>query len=89
MLLLVAFFANLGREIIKDCEDMESDEGRNTLPMRIGLMNARSVAYVFIAGIYGNSWPCTLHRSSRIPSNRIPCPCNIHSFFTERAFIPW
>ena len=45
---IVAFFANLGREIIKDCEDMDSDEGRNTLPMQIGLMNARSVAYVFI-----------------------------------------
>ena len=27
---------------------MDSDEGRNTLPMKIGLMNARSVAYVFI-----------------------------------------
>ena len=27
---------------------MESDEGRKTLPMRIGLMNARAVAYVFI-----------------------------------------
>ena len=45
---VVAFFANLAREIIKDCEDMESDEGRNTLPMRIGLMNARAVAYVFV-----------------------------------------
>ena len=45
---VVAFFANLAREIIKDCEDIETDEGRNTLPMRIGLMNARSVAYVFI-----------------------------------------
>jgi geranylgeranylglycerol-phosphate geranylgeranyltransferase len=44
----VAFFTNLAREIIKDCEDMESDEGRNTLPMRIGLLNARSVAYVCI-----------------------------------------
>ena len=44
----VAFFANLGREIVKDCEDMEADEGRKTLPMRIGLMNARAVAYVFI-----------------------------------------
>ena len=44
----VAFFANLAREIIKDCEDMESDEGRNTLPMRIGLLNARAVAYVCI-----------------------------------------
>ena len=45
---VVAFFANLGREIIKDCEDMETDEGRNTLPMRVGLMNARATAYVFI-----------------------------------------
>ena len=44
----VAFFANLAREIIKDCEDMESDEGRNTLPMRVGLMNARAIAYLFI-----------------------------------------
>ncbi len=45
---VVAFFANLAREIIKDCEDIETDEGRNTLPMRIGLMNARATAYVFI-----------------------------------------
>ena len=45
---VVAFFANLAREIIKDCEDMDGDEGRKTLPMKIGLMNARSVAYVFI-----------------------------------------
>ncbi|MDP6869639.1 MAG: geranylgeranylglycerol-phosphate geranylgeranyltransferase [Candidatus Poseidoniaceae archaeon] len=44
----VAFFANLAREIIKDCEDMETDEGRNTLPMRIGLEWARAVAYIFI-----------------------------------------
>jgi len=44
----VAFFANLAREIIKDCEDMESDEGRNTLPMRIGLLNSRAVAYACI-----------------------------------------
>jgi geranylgeranylglycerol-phosphate geranylgeranyltransferase len=44
----VAFFANLGREIIKDCEDMESDEGRRTFPMKVGLMNARATAYVFI-----------------------------------------
>ena len=45
---VVAFFANLAREIIKDCEDMETDEGRKTLPMRVGLMNARATAYVFI-----------------------------------------
>jgi len=45
---VVAFFANLAREIVKDCEDMETDEGRDTLPMRIGLDNARAVAYVFV-----------------------------------------
>ena len=45
---IVAFFANLAREIVKDCEDIETDTGRNTLPMRIGLMNARATAYVFV-----------------------------------------
>ena len=44
----VAFFANLAREIIKDCEDMESDEGRNTLPMRIGLEKARMLSYLLV-----------------------------------------
>ena len=44
----VAFFANLAREIVKDCEDMEVDEGRNTLPMRIGIENARAFAYVLV-----------------------------------------
>ena len=30
----VVFFTNLAREIVKDCQDMEADEGiRNTLPM--------------------------------------------------------
>ena len=44
----VAFLANLAREIIKDCEDMESDEGRNTLPMRIGLEKSRMLSYLLI-----------------------------------------
>jgi geranylgeranylglycerol-phosphate geranylgeranyltransferase len=44
----VAMLANLGREIIKDCEDVESDADRNTLPMRIGLAKSRNVAYVII-----------------------------------------
>ena len=44
----VAFFANLAREIIKDCEDIDSDEGRNTLPMRVGLENARMISYVIV-----------------------------------------
>ena len=38
----------LTREIIKDCEDIDSDEGRNTLPMRVGLENARMISYVIV-----------------------------------------
>ena len=45
----VVFFTNLAREIIKDCQDIESDEGiRNTLPMSFGLQNSRMLAYVII-----------------------------------------
>ena len=45
----IVFFTNLAREIVKDCQDMESDEGiRQTLPMKIGLQNSRMVAYVII-----------------------------------------
>ncbi len=44
----VAMLANLAREIIKDCEDMESDADRNTLPMRIGLAKSRNIAFVIV-----------------------------------------
>ena len=45
----VVFFTNLAREIVKDCQDMESDEGiRNTLPMSFGLQNSRMAVYVII-----------------------------------------
>ena len=45
----VVFFTNLSREIVKDCQDMLADEGvRNTLPMKIGLENARMLSYVLI-----------------------------------------
>lgn len=36
----MAFLAALGREIIKDIEDIEADFDRRTLPMRIGKRNA-------------------------------------------------
>ena len=43
------FFVNLAREIVKDCFDMESDEGRReTFPMSVGKEKARMFAYVFI-----------------------------------------
>jgi geranylgeranylglycerol-phosphate geranylgeranyltransferase len=44
----VAVLANLAREIIKDCEDMESDADRNTLPMRIGLAKSRNIAFIIV-----------------------------------------
>ncbi len=41
---LMAFFANLGREIIKDIEDMAGDINRKTLPKKIGRRYASLVA---------------------------------------------
>lgn len=48
---LMALLVSVGREIAKDIEDMDSDEGRLTLPMRIGTRNAAALACVFfVAG---------------------------------------
>jgi len=41
---LLSFFATLGREIAKDIQDVEGDEGRSTLPMRAGIPMARQVS---------------------------------------------
>jgi geranylgeranylglycerol-phosphate geranylgeranyltransferase len=47
----MAALVTVGREIAKDIEDMESDIGRKTLPMSIGVRNASIVASIFfIAG---------------------------------------
>ena len=47
----MASLVSVGREITKDIEDMDSDEGRKTLPMKIGVRNASILACVFyIAG---------------------------------------
>lgn len=47
----MAALVTVGREIVKDIEDMEGDVGRHTLPMAIGKKNAGIVAAVFyIAG---------------------------------------
>ena len=45
-LFTIGIFYSISREIIKDVEDMEGDVGRNTLAMRIGADNARTVAWV-------------------------------------------
>ncbi len=47
----MAMLVSVGREISKDIEDMDSDEGRVTLPMRIGVGRASALACAFfVAG---------------------------------------
>ena len=55
ILAALAFLATLGREIVKDIQDIEGDKGaRRTLPMRIGTRNAGvlgSIAFVAAVGL--------------------------------------
>ncbi len=53
ILALLAFLATLGREIVKDIQDLEGDKGvRRTLPMRIGTRNAGVVgSAAFVAAV--------------------------------------
>jgi len=54
----MAALVSIGREIAKDIQDMDSDEGRKTLPMMIGVKNASIVAAVFfIIGVALSAWP--------------------------------
>lgn len=47
----LAFLATLGREIVKDIQDMEGDRGsRKTLPMRFGARRAGTVASASFVG---------------------------------------
>lgn len=51
ILALLAFLATLGRELIKDIQDLAGDEGhRRTLPMRLGPRKAGAVASASLAG---------------------------------------
>jgi len=49
-LALLAFLANMGREIFKTCEDVKGDRkmNANTLAVRFGVDTARRVGYFFI-----------------------------------------
>ena len=47
-LFFIGLSYNLAREIVKDIEDMEGDEGRNTLAMRIGVEKARVLAWLIL-----------------------------------------
>jgi geranylgeranylglycerol-phosphate geranylgeranyltransferase len=49
ILAVLAFLATLGREIAKDIEDIGGDIGRYTLPMKMGIKNAGSVASISLA----------------------------------------
>ncbi|AIZ56961.1 digeranylgeranylglyceryl phosphate synthase [Candidatus Methanoplasma termitum] len=54
----MAALVSIGREIAKDIQDMESDEGRKTLPMAIGKKNAAMIGAVFfILGPVLSIWP--------------------------------
>jgi geranylgeranylglycerol-phosphate geranylgeranyltransferase len=58
----MAALVNVGREIAKDIEDMSSDVGRTTLPMKIGVRNACIIgAAFFIAGPILSIWPLIDH----------------------------
>ncbi|MBX8632085.1 MAG: geranylgeranylglycerol-phosphate geranylgeranyltransferase [Thermoplasmata archaeon] len=65
-LFVTSFMATLGREIIKDIQDVESDRGsRKTLPMSIGIGGSRIVASVSIAAAVAVSpFPFMLHQFS-------------------------
>ncbi len=55
---LMAGLVTVGREICKDIEDMEGDEGRYTLPMMIDKRAAALVAVLFfVAGPVLSIWP--------------------------------
>ena len=47
-LFFIGTLYNFSREIIKDVEDMEGDEGRNTYAMRAGAENARLASWVIL-----------------------------------------
>jgi geranylgeranylglycerol-phosphate geranylgeranyltransferase len=46
---LLAALSNVGREVLKDIEDMKGDKDRKTLPMTIGARKASTVAAAFFA----------------------------------------
>jgi len=49
ILLLLSFFATLGREITKDIQDVRGDVGRTTLPMKVGRRKAGYAAMACFA----------------------------------------
>jgi len=56
ILAFLAFLSSVGREIIKDIQDMEGDTDRLTLPMKIGVKKAGILSGVMIMAAVGLSW---------------------------------
>jgi len=52
----MAFLATLGREIVKDIQDMDADFDRRTLPKRIGKRNAGIIGSLAFLGAVGLSF---------------------------------
>ncbi len=59
ILAALAFFATLGREIVKDIQDIEGDKAaRRTLPMRVGVTRAGIAAFVaFVLAVCLSPFP--------------------------------
>ena len=56
ILAFLAFLSSVGREIIKDIQDMEGDTDRSTLPMKIGKQRAGLLAAGMIIIAVALSW---------------------------------
>ncbi len=57
---ILAFLATIGREIVKDIQDVAGDMGRRTLPMIIGVDNAGLMAAgAFFVGVILSPFPFT------------------------------
>ena len=64
-LVLLAFLASMGREIVKDIEDIAGDAPRRTWPMRVGIGPARrGAAAFFVAAVLLSPLPWWLGTSS-------------------------
>lgn len=61
ILALLALLSTLGREVVKDMEDISGDVGRRTLPMRLGIRGAGRVASgAFLAAVALSAVPPVL-----------------------------
>ena len=56
ILAFLAFLSSVGREIIKDIQDMEGDTDRSTLPMKVGKQRAGLLAAAMISIAVALSW---------------------------------